>query len=61
MSQRAEELWKEFVQAIRECNEDKVGEILLETSSLKLGGGKAKFLTRKITTTQVRIFHRFKG
>ena len=61
MSEREEKLWNEFLEAIRDCNEDAVGEILVETRNLNLGGGKTKFLTRKITTTQVRITHRFKG
>ena len=61
MSQQEEELWDEFLQAIRDCKEDTVGKILGETRNLNLGGGKTKFLTRKITTTQVRISHRFKG
>ena len=55
MSEREEKLWNEFLQAIRDCNEDTVGKILLETRNLNLGGGKTNFLTRKITTTQVRI------
>ena len=62
MSQREDEkLWKDFLQGIRDDNEDQVKRILLETRNLNLGGGKSNFLTRKITTTQVRIFLRFKG
>ena len=61
MSQREEKLWKRFLQGIRDDNEDQVKRILLETGNLNLGGGKSNFLTRKITTTQVRIFLRFKG
>ena len=53
MSQLDEKLWKDFLQGIRDDNEDQVKRIL--------GGGKSNFLTRKITTTQVRIFLRFKG
>ena len=61
MSQREEKLWKDFLQGIRDDNEDQVKRILLETGNPNLGGGKSNFLTRKITTTQVRIFLRFKG
>ena len=61
MSQREEKLWKDFLRGIRDNNEGQVKGILLETSNLNLGGGKSNFLTRKITTTQVRIFLRFKG
>ncbi|XP_073230065.1 serine/threonine-protein phosphatase 6 regulatory ankyrin repeat subunit C-like [Porites lutea] len=52
MSQREEKLWKDFLQGIRDDNEDQVKRILLETRNLNLGGGKSNFLTRKITTTQ---------
>ncbi|CAH3113653.1 unnamed protein product [Porites lobata] len=55
MSEREEKLWNEFLQAIRDCNEHTVGEILVETRNLNLGGGKTKFLTRKITTTQGKL------
>ena len=61
MSQREEKLWKDFVQGIWDDNEEQVKRILLETGNLYLDGGKSNFLTRKITTTQVRIFLRFKG
>ena len=53
MSQREEKLWKDFLQGIRDDNEDQVKRILLETGNPNLGGGKSNFLTRKITTTQV--------
>ena len=61
MSQLEEKLWKDFLQGIRDDNEDQIERILLETRNLNLGGGKSNFLTRKITTTQVRIFLGFKG
>ena len=59
MSQRVENLWSDFLLGIRGRNEDEVKRILLETSNLNLGGGKSNFLTRKIHTTQVGIFHCF--
>ena len=53
MSQREEKLWKEFLEGIRDGNEDQVRRILLETKNPNLGSGKSNFLTQKITTTQV--------